>query len=59
MSNQLMKLKRRLSYRSDTKIPDVKEEEEQTNTKVENLKRSKHLCLVFIKYTVTLLMGVF
>ena len=38
MSKQIMKLKRRLSYRSERKIPDVKEEEEQTNTKLEKLK---------------------
>ena len=38
MSNQLMKLKRRLSKRSERKKPDVKEEEEQTNTKLEKLK---------------------
>ena len=38
MSNQLMKLKKRLSYKSDRKIPDVKEEEKQTNRKLEKRK---------------------
>ena len=38
MSNQVMELKMRLSYRSEGKIPDVKEEEKQTNTKLEKLK---------------------
>ena len=39
MLNQLEKLKSRLSYRSERKIPDVKEEEEeQTNRKLKKLK---------------------
>ena len=38
MSNQILKLKKRVSYRSEGKIPDVKEEEKQPNTKLERLK---------------------